>query len=132
MENPRYEEKLGELPSLSALPQLDSSSAQTKEKIESDSVTDEKHSLDAQVLDEDKPEYRNGEPIITTGLDVSRFAVDLRDDGDEALTFRSICLGTLFAGMGAALCQVRDYCFSYFCDANPQRLKKINLCPEGL
>jgi len=59
--------------------------------------------------DEDEaPVYLNGEPVITTGKDVSYFAVDIRDDGDAALTFRSIVLGTVFAGMGAALCQVRD------------------------
>ncbi|KAF9010131.1 oligopeptide transporter [Cyathus striatus] len=44
--------------------------------------------------------------VITTGKDVSRFAVDLRDDGDQALTLRSLCLGTIFAGLGAALNQI--------------------------
>lgn len=48
----------------------------------------------------------NGEPVVVTGMDVSRFIVDLRDDGDEALTFRSMVIGTIFAGLGAALCQV--------------------------
>lgn len=47
----------------------------------------------------------NGEPVVTNGRDVSRFVVDIRDDGEEALTFRSIFLGTLFAGLGAALSQ---------------------------
>ncbi|KAF8882526.1 oligopeptide transporter [Gymnopilus junonius] len=56
--------------------------------------------------DHEQPEFRNGEPVITTGQDVSRFAVDLRDDGDEALTFRSLVLGTVIAGLGAALCQI--------------------------
>ena len=56
--------------------------------------------------DDDGVEYRNGEPIVTTGRDVSRFLVDIRDDGDEALTFRSLVLGTVFAGLGAALSQV--------------------------
>jgi len=55
---------------------------------------------------EEKHLYHDGEPVITTGKDVSYFAVDLRDDGDQALTFRSIFLGTMFAGMGAALVQV--------------------------
>jgi len=55
---------------------------------------------------DEKPLHHNGEPVITTGQDVSYFAVDLRDDGDQALTFRSIFLGTMFAGMGAALVQV--------------------------
>src|SRR5882762_1685796 len=48
----------------------------------------------------------NGEPIVTNGEDVSRFVVDIRDDGESALTFRSILLGTVFAGLGAALSQV--------------------------
>lgn len=50
--------------------------------------------------------YVNGEPVITTGEDVSNFLLDVRDDGDPALTFRSFFLGTVFAGLGAALCQV--------------------------
>ncbi|KAF5356761.1 hypothetical protein D9756_006727 [Leucocoprinus leucothites] len=51
----------------------------------------------------------NGEPVITTGLDVSRYVVDLRDDGDPALTFRSLTMGTVFAGLGAALCQIYQF-----------------------
>lgn len=50
--------------------------------------------------------YVNGEPVIRTGEDVSNFLIDVRDDGDPALTFRSLALGTVFAGLGAALCQV--------------------------
>lgn len=50
--------------------------------------------------------FVNGEPVIRTGEDVSRYAVDVRDDGDVALTFRSIVLGTVFAGLSAALGQV--------------------------
>ncbi len=46
------------------------------------------------------------EPVIHDGRDVSRYQVDVRDDGDPALTFRSLFLGTVFAGLGAALCQV--------------------------
>ena len=42
--------------------------------------------------------YLSGEPVIATGRDV----VDIRDDGDDALTFRSFVLGTV----GAALRQV--------------------------
>ncbi|KAF9051472.1 oligopeptide transporter [Panaeolus papilionaceus] len=71
-------------------------------------IVDEKAVDDGSFIsgEDEKPKYRNGEPVITTGKDVSRFAVDVRDDGDQALTFRSIVLGTLFAGLGAALCQV--------------------------
>ncbi|KAL4079665.1 OPT oligopeptide transporter protein-domain-containing protein [Scleroderma citrinum] len=50
--------------------------------------------------------YVKGEPIITTGSDVSHFLVDFRDDGDPSLTFRSLFLGTVFACLGAALRQI--------------------------
>ena len=48
----------------------------------------------------------NGEPVVQSGVDVSNFVVDDRDDGDPALTFRSFFLGTIIAGLGAALGQV--------------------------
>lgn len=51
--------------------------------------------------------YVKGEPVVQDGRDVSRFVVDLRDDGDDALTFRGLVLGTIFGGLGAALYQVR-------------------------
>ena len=73
-------------------------------------VVDEKESqynIDDNSLDDDsKPTCQKGEPVITTGFDVSRFVVDIRDDEDPALTFRSMFLGTMFAGMGAALSEV--------------------------
>ncbi|KAI0343069.1 oligopeptide transporter [Trametopsis cervina] len=50
--------------------------------------------------------YVNGERVIRTGEDVSNFLFDVRDDEDPALTFRSLFLGTVFAGLGAALCQI--------------------------
>ena len=56
---------------------------------------------------DDKVQYLGGEPVISSGLDVSRFVVDIRDDEDPALTFRSLVLGTVLAGLGAALCQVK-------------------------
>ena len=40
--------------------------------------------------------YVNGEPVVQDGKDVSRFVVDVRDDGDEATTFRGLVLGTIF------------------------------------
>ncbi|KAF9519299.1 hypothetical protein BS47DRAFT_1324590 [Hydnum rufescens UP504] len=46
-----------------------------------------------------------GTPVIQSGADVSNFVVDDRDDGDPALTFRSFFLGTVIAGLGAALAQ---------------------------
>ena len=81
-----------------------SSSEETPKMI----AVDEKYNIqDDNSLDDDsKPAFHNGEPVICTGRDVSRFVVDIRDDQDPALTFRSIVLGTLFAAMGAALSQV--------------------------
>lgn len=58
------------------------------------------------LADSDDVAFLNGEPVITTGRDVSKYLVDVRDDRDPALTFRSFFLGTVFAGLGAALCQV--------------------------
>ena len=55
---------------------------------------------------DEKPQYVNGEPVITNGGDVSRYLVDLRDDEDPPFTFRSAVLGTVIGGLGAALYQV--------------------------
>jgi hypothetical protein len=66
---------------------------------------------DNSFADDSKPSFQNGEPVITAGRDVSHFVVDIRDDEDPALTFRSMFLGTMFAGMGAALSQVSNYFF---------------------
>ncbi|EGO04039.1 hypothetical protein SERLA73DRAFT_102396 [Serpula lacrymans var. lacrymans S7.3] len=57
--------------------------------------------------DSDSHDIVNGQPpVVSTGKDVSRYLVDLRDDGDPALTFRSLLIGTVFAGLGAALNQI--------------------------
>lgn len=121
MERPHYEEEkriseselptLASLPTAHALPTDDilkekASSNEKDNTSESVELADEKAEFQAYSGDDEQAEYRNGEPIITTGRDVSRFAVDIRDDGDAALTFRSMFIGTMFAGMGAALCQV--------------------------
>ncbi|EEB99481.1 hypothetical protein MPER_00835, partial [Moniliophthora perniciosa FA553] len=45
-------------------------------------------------------------PSSQAVADVSKFIVDLRDDGDDAVTIRSLVLGTLIAGLGAALVQI--------------------------
>lgn len=73
--------------------------------IEATSSLSEKEDYDSEKIsqthdflhDEDVTLVR-GEPVIVSGKDVSRFAVDLRDDGDPALTLRSMVLGTVFAG----------------------------------
>lgn len=54
-------------------------------------------------------QYANGEPVINCGRDVSRYLVDLRDDEDPPFTFRSVVLGTVIGGLGAALYQVRHF-----------------------
>ncbi|GLB42182.1 putative peptide transporter MTD1 [Lyophyllum shimeji] len=59
--------------------------------------------------DDEEVHYLKGEPIVTTGRDVSRFVVDIRDDGEDALTFRSLLIGTVMAGLGAALCQIYQF-----------------------
>lgn len=97
-------------------PQLTGSLTHSDEKL-----SEERDSVEAAYIkdekslgqDDDDVVLLNGEPVVTTGKDVSRFVVDLRDDGDAALTFRSLVLGTLFAGLGAALRQVRSICCSY-------------------
>ena len=87
-----------------------SSSDEIQEKKEI--ILDEKeiqHIIDDNPLvDDSKPILHNGVPVITTGHDVSRFVIDIRDDQDPAFTFRSMFIGTMFAGMGAALSQVSD------------------------
>lgn len=45
----------------------------------------------------------DGNPIITTGHDVSHYLVSLRDDGDEALTLRSWVLGILLGVLNNVL-----------------------------
>lgn len=60
--------------------------------------------------------FVHDEPIIVTGEDVSNYAIDDRDDGDQSLTFRSLFIGTVVAGLGAALNEVwlflyrEDFC----------------------
>lgn len=103
-------EKLTNLPTLGQGDDL--KIADRKPEYDSTEAVDEKDatSLDTQhYLEEDDVVLLKGEPVVTSGKDVSRFVVDVRDDGEEALTFRSLVLGTVMAGLGAALCQVRSY-----------------------
>jgi hypothetical protein len=67
----------------------------------------------------DKAEYVKGHPVIRNGqhapsqllfnsltlagADVSRFIVSVRDDGDPALTFRSIVLGSAFTALSSVI-----------------------------
>jgi hypothetical protein len=70
---------------------------------------------DSSYGDEDeRPQYLNGEPIIKTGRDVSRYLIDLRDEQDPPFTLRSVYLGTVVGGLGAALSEVLYALFSSF------------------
>lgn len=89
-------------PSLSHEPISTSDEVSGDEKVASPL---DKSSSNLEVADE-KTQYVNGEPVITSGRDVPRFIVDLRDDQDPPFTFRSVVLGTLIGGLGAAFDQV--------------------------
>jgi hypothetical protein len=56
--------------------------------------------------EDERPQYVNGEPVINSGRGVSRYLVDLSDEQDPPFTFRSVILGTVVGGLGAALYQV--------------------------
>jgi hypothetical protein len=84
----------------------------TKAALRSESEGSDPSLSDKEKLDGSLPDVHNGPPqlqetpIIRTGKDISEFVVDVRDDGDTPLTFRSFILGTLFAGLAASLAQV--------------------------
>ena len=91
---------------------MSSSASEEKRDIIADEklqVEDLQDIIDDSSLEDSKPILHNGEPIIATGHDVSRYVVDIRDDEDAALTFRSMFLGTIFAGMSSALSQVSNF-----------------------
>ena len=100
-----------QLPKMPAVPPSPAESFDEKKALEkrlsSDSSLDHKVEHGVYYDEDEDIKYVNGEPVITSGRDVSRYLIDVRDDGDPALTFRSLFLGTVFAGLGAALCQVR-------------------------
>ncbi|PNY27010.1 Oligopeptide transporter 4 [Tolypocladium capitatum] len=52
---------------------------------------------------DDDAEYVKGHPVIRNGDDESKFLVSPRDDGDPALTFRSIVLGTAFTAFSSVI-----------------------------
>lgn len=70
-------------------------------------IEKEKLDLDAEASKDDVSIALSKEPVIVDGKDVSKYVVDLRDDGDAAITFRSLVLGTLMSALTATLNQVR-------------------------
>jgi hypothetical protein len=116
MEDSKLSEKaggspvLGESPAEKVKEPSSSSDAPPALDANSDRILDEKldRSDEKITLDEEKArdlpqgddEYatkfnKDGEPIINTGHDVSRYLVSMRDDGDAAITFRGLLIGTL-------------------------------------
>lgn len=93
------------------LPVLDHSPVLQEKQADSIDVVNEKASYGSQSSlehgqDGEDGKIVNGERVIVDGNDVSRYLLTTRDDGDPAITFRSVVLGTVFAGLGAAMCQV--------------------------
>jgi hypothetical protein len=82
------------------------------DKKEASFGSDNRDSSSALEAEDEKPQFVNGEPVINSGRDVSKFLVDLRDDQDPPFTFRSIVLGTVLGGLGAAMYQVSLVQFS--------------------
>ncbi|PKX90429.1 OPT family oligopeptide transporter [Aspergillus novofumigatus IBT 16806] len=66
-------------------------------------VTQETESAESPGSQADKAEYVKGHPVIRNGADVSRFIVSVRDDGDPALTVRSIVLGSAFTALSSVI-----------------------------
>ncbi|KAI0306870.1 OPT oligopeptide transporter protein-domain-containing protein [Multifurca ochricompacta] len=101
------EETLPTLLSLSGDPAFDEKAAYTGTRTnEKEAALESDKSSDGFDDEDEKPLYVNGEPVITSGRDVSKYLVDLRDDGDPPFTLRSIFLGTVIGGLGAALYQI--------------------------
>ncbi|KAI0842029.1 OPT peptide transporter Mtd1 [Hypoxylon sp. FL0890] len=65
------------------------------------------HDLDKDGIEnsqhDDDVKYVKGHPVIRNGADVSRFLISGRDDGDPALTFRSIVLGSIFTALASVI-----------------------------
>ena len=61
---------------------------------------------DSKQRDHDNEEGHSDDTIIITGADVANNLMSLRDDGEPALTFRSLLLATLLSGFQAAVNQI--------------------------
>ncbi|CAG7988873.1 unnamed protein product [Penicillium salamii] len=47
--------------------------------------------------------FLKGHPVLETGLEVSKYLISTRDDGDPAFTFRCIVLGTAFTALSSVI-----------------------------
>ncbi|TCD71832.1 hypothetical protein EIP91_003175 [Steccherinum ochraceum] len=105
------------LQTLGSLPAHAPAADKLNEKVigDHDLVTDKEYYSDEKSLEtasgdrDSSVEWVNGEPVISNGRDVSKYLIDIRDDGDPAITFRSCVLGTVFAGLGATLVQIYQF-----------------------
>ncbi|KAF7794235.1 hypothetical protein EIP86_005367 [Pleurotus ostreatoroseus] len=93
------------LPVLGVEPEKNAKADDVEELHEKDISSTRSNSFLEQGFEDEASRLVDGEHVITTGEDVSRYLLTTRDDGDPALTFRSLVLGTVFAGLGAAMCQ---------------------------
>lgn len=53
--------------------------------------------------------YKNGEPVIRNGSDVSRFIVSDRDDQDTTFTFRAFVLGSIFTAFSSVITVIYQF-----------------------
>lgn len=60
----------------------------------------------------DEKNFDQHDRVIVTGSDASNHLISVRDDGDPAVTFRSMLLGTLVAAFQASMNQIYMVGFS--------------------
>lgn len=94
----------GDPPSISSHDAVDEKSVFTKEEPKVSTVISPSPS--------DEDDLRDDGKIIRTGLDAATQLLSLRDDGDSALTFRSIVLASGFACFQSVMYQI--YQVRYF------------------
>ncbi|KAF2772894.1 OPT superfamily oligopeptide transporter [Teratosphaeria nubilosa] len=63
----------------------------------------------ARDVKDDGTEYINGVPVINTGVDVSKYLISDRDDGDPAFTFRSMVVGTILTGLSSVVTMLYQF-----------------------
>lgn len=79
-----------------------------------DSVNEKSGSLDIDITaapvkeseDGDEPDKNSAEALIITGADAAAHLLPMRDDGDNALTFRGIFIATILSGFQAVVYQI--------------------------
>jgi len=94
--------KAPEVSGLGALPEIEISAAGDELKDDRYNSSDEKNVIpDLASYDLDDPDK-----IIKSGADAAQYMLSDRDDGDPAITIRSMVLGTAFAAFYASISQI--------------------------